>query len=212
MLFDRAAASAAAREGLKASRMWAAMALWLRLRDQGATESAKATLAKGLADPERALSLLPLALDFDVPVDRAAAERAIQNRLAAEPSGSIEIARARLALILSEPAPEDKAVGLSAMRMICAIFRPWRLSISARCSGPGRKGEEARSLIDLAERRGFPLNRSNGLRKLSQRRWVHEPPARPDLDPATATTPHLLWRWSAWLAWGPRQICGIAQF
>lgn len=193
-LFEQAAVSALARGGIEASRMWTVMALWLRLRDQGSADDARAGLAKGLTDPERALSLIPLALDFEVPVDRAAAERTIQTRLALEPSGSVETARARVALILSEPDPEEKAAALQRyedeLRQhldpgVLMYFRAVALA-------EAEKFEEARALIRVAAEQGLSSESLERLEEaLSAEGGFHEPPARPDLDPATATTPAL---------------------
>jgi hypothetical protein len=192
-MFERAAASAADREGYEVARSFAAMALWLRLRDVDTAAAARARLAKGLADPDQALSLVPLALDFGIPVDRAAVERAISSRLAIEPGGSLETARARLALALSEPTPKERAAALARYKE--DLGRHLDLAALIFLQGveliEGKDVDQARLLVEEAAKQGLASEPLERLRAALASEDAAEPPPQPDLEPSTATTPML---------------------
>lgn len=192
-LFERAAASAAQREGHEAARSWAAMALWLRLRDAEAAAAARASLVKGLADRDEALSLVPLAIDFGIAVDRSAVERAILAQLAVEPGGSVETARARLALALSESTPQERAAALAKHQDELGrhIEHAALVYLRGVALAEARDVEQARALVEEAARDGVSSEPLEHLREALASGQVLEPPPQPDLDPSTATTPAL---------------------
>lgn len=90
-------------EAPTAARHLEAVALWLRLRDPSTSTAAREDLRQALDDPQRAVSILPLALDFAVPINLDEVERALGAAEALNPKGDADLALARLALAHAQP-------------------------------------------------------------------------------------------------------------
>lgn len=97
-LLRGAEASAREFENPELARAYATTALWLELRDPMTAVAAHAVLEAHLDRREEAIAFLPLATEFGVLIDTKAIEDELNRRLALEPSGSTEVAVARLVM------------------------------------------------------------------------------------------------------------------
>ena len=82
-------------------------ALWIELADPDRHSEGMRRLETMLRDPERALGVVHLALEFGVDLDRQKIEREIEKQTALHGEITFDAARARFALILAEKNPED---------------------------------------------------------------------------------------------------------
>ena len=84
-------------------------ALWLELEDPDHHERGKKHLATKLDDLESALHLVPLGLQYGIPLDLAKVEQEIERQIALRGEISLDAARARLALTRLQETPKDTA-------------------------------------------------------------------------------------------------------
>lgn len=84
-------------------------ALWLELKDPENHEKGRQRLEAKLRDPEFALCLVPLGLQFGIKLDLLAVEQEIERQIALHGGITQEAAIARLALAFTKKTPEDAA-------------------------------------------------------------------------------------------------------
>lgn len=84
-------------------RFNAQYALWLELRDPATHRDAKGRLVEIFAKGNDVIPYVPLALAFEIPLDRTAIDATLARQMAFEPAGNAEIAVARLALAMAMP-------------------------------------------------------------------------------------------------------------
>ena len=92
--------------------------LWLDLRDDATHATAIETLKAKLRDAREAIRYIPMALAFDLAVDRDKASREIDAEFKIKPAGDQDLAMARLALVLdlSVRSPGEAADALARYR------------------------------------------------------------------------------------------------
>ena len=93
----------------EAVKIYEEYALWLELVAPDKSDEGKRRLESMLRDPERALGVVHLALEFGIDLDRQKIEREIEKQAALRGETTFDAARARLALILTEKNPEHIA-------------------------------------------------------------------------------------------------------
>ncbi len=84
-------------------------ALWLELRDPDKSNKGRKRLESKLRDPESALHLVHLGLQFGIKLDLDAVEREIKRQIALNGRITPDAAIARLALALKQKTPDDVA-------------------------------------------------------------------------------------------------------
>ena len=84
-------------------------ALWLELEDPDHYERGKKHVATKLDDLESSLHLVPLGLQYGIPLDLAKVEQEIERQIVLRGEISLDAARARLALARLQETPEDTA-------------------------------------------------------------------------------------------------------
>ena len=84
-------------------------ALWLELRDPDESNKGRKRLESKLRDPESALHLVHLGLQFGIKLDLDAVEREIERQIALNGQITPDAAIARLALASTQNTPEDAA-------------------------------------------------------------------------------------------------------
>ncbi|MCL6729191.1 tetratricopeptide repeat protein [Sphingomonas hankyongi] len=140
-------------------------ALWLQLRDPDASNVALTELRASFRDPAQSLALLPLALGFQLEVDRKAAELSISRRLARSPGNLGQVAEPMLALLLdfSVSAPADALDFLKRHRETFErILDPAnRVTIEVNSLAALGRREEARAVLESA-----PESLPRGLRSV----------------------------------------------
>lgn len=103
VLFGAAAQSAATFGSNELSENLKSSSLWLRLRDPKTQAEARQELQGLLSEGEKGIGCVPLALAFDVELDREAVEAALDRQTAILPKGNMALAIARLALVQHQP-------------------------------------------------------------------------------------------------------------
>ncbi|MGB0683982.1 MAG: PIN domain-containing protein [Magnetovibrionaceae bacterium] len=84
-------------------------ALWLELRNPGTAQTGRKRLEDKLRDPETALQLVPLGLQFGIKFDLKAVEQEIEQNIALNGGITPEAAIARFALAFTQESPKDVA-------------------------------------------------------------------------------------------------------
>lgn len=115
-LLDRAALAARDVQCLAAAHAAEDLALWLRLRDPTSSDAALQHLKTSLSEPEHALRRVPLALRFDIPIDRDAVEKRIAREQARNGGVTPEAAGARFALAVAQNDATDTLAYLERYR------------------------------------------------------------------------------------------------
>jgi hypothetical protein len=97
--FSHAASELGAGEAAQAAQH---VVLWLRLRDPEAKTSALTDLRARLETPETAVAVIPLALQFGIPLDETRVESALRREAALNPGGSPDAGVARFAITVQK--------------------------------------------------------------------------------------------------------------
>ena len=110
-----------------------------------------------LRDPERALGVVHLALEFGVDLDRQKIEREIEKQTALRGEVTFDAARARLALILAEKNPEKIANQIERYEDELERFSDRKSVLLLKIEVLSRAGlhKEAKECFNTLEREGL---------------------------------------------------------
>lgn len=152
-LFRRAAEAAGTLDCPKTARVANAFALWLGLRDPAHHAAALADLTALLRDGDQAIDYLPLALAFDVPVDRARIEQELARRDALEAGGTVERSLARFVMANTAGNPTEALAYLRRHRVAMAEHILPEVLVSLEIQLLVRTGQdaEAQARLDAIE-------------------------------------------------------------
>lgn len=143
-------------------------AIWLELRDPAQVAYGKSRLEGKLRDPNTALAVVQLALQFGVKLDLDAVERDIDRHIAINGGMTMDAAIARFALAFTQQNPEEVANYIARHHNQLASHIDPKLMQFRQIEMLSRAGliERAREVLDQVVERGISTDEESNLRRI----------------------------------------------